>query len=324
MTRALSSSLLTWLRCFDAAVQHGSFTRAAVELNVTQGSVSQQVKKLEEYLGGELFVRGNRQLSLTNSGKELAEVTHHSFSVLRQTIERLRLDGQGLNSFRLSCSPSFAMMWLTPRISHFLRSYPQLSVRIQGEFHYIDRFSMEKEDVQAGIRFDPGGYKNTRAKEFLDEWLIPVCSPSFLSQHPELNQEQSIAAGYLLHDASPWENAPLEVEWDYWLKTAGYRLNKGGGAGLHFNLSQLALSAAYSDQGLAIGRFALVAEDLKAGRLVAPFPYIVNSPAKYHFLSGNNQSKSSLLLEHWLFEQAELFKLERSRLLKQLSLTRLE
>src|SRR3546814_12076491 len=60
------------LRTFEVAARHLSFTRAAAELHVTQGAVSQQIKQLEASLGFPLFHRSPRGLSLTDKGEELA------------------------------------------------------------------------------------------------------------------------------------------------------------------------------------------------------------------------------------------------------------
>ncbi|HHU94027.1 MAG TPA: LysR family transcriptional regulator [Alcaligenaceae bacterium] len=320
MIKPLSSSVLTWLRCFDSAARHESFTRAAAELNVTQGSVSQQVKKLEEHLGVELFIRGGRQLSLTAAGVELAEITAHSFHTLALTVNRFKSKNQGVNTIKLSCSPSFALMWLTPRLNSFLRDNPQLSIRVQGEFHHLDRFRMENEDVQGGIRFDPGGYKETRAVSFMDEWLVPVCSPEFLEAHPELVDSTEIPTQYLLHDSQPWAMAPLDIEWSTWLKGVGFSYESVENTGTHFNLSQLALAAAFSNQGIAIGRLALVLDDLLSGRLVTPYKQVVRSLASYYFLSANTQNKNSALLENWLLEESARFKAYRKQAVKELGL----
>lgn len=324
MLKPLSSSVLTWLRCFDSAARHESFTRAAAELSVTQGSVSQQVKKLEEYLGIELFIRGGRQLSLTAAGAELAEITAHSFHTMALTVNRFKNENQGLNIMKLSCSPSFALMWLTPRLSSFLRANPQLSIRVQGEFHHLDRFRMENEDVQGGIRFDPGGYKDTLAISFMDEWLVPVCSPEFLQAHPELVGTTEIPTQYLLHDSQPWEMAPLNIEWSTWLKGVGFKDEFAESTGTHFNLSQLALTAAFTNQGIAMGRIALVLDDLISGRLVTPYKQVVRSLASYHFLSANIQNKNSALLESWLLEESARFKAYRELAVQKLGLSLLD
>lgn len=310
MTKHLSASVLAWLRSFDAAARHNSFTRAAAELNVTQGSVSQQVKNLEEYLGVALFMRGQRHLSLTPQGKQLAGTTTHSLADLSRAVASLKIRPHTQHT-TLSCSPSFAMLWLTPRIGSLIQAQPQLSVRIQGEFHMLDSFRLEEDDIKAGIRFDPGGYTDLKATEFLDEWLIPVCSPHFLAQHASVLKQGQLRSEWMLHDANPWDNAPENAEWNHWLKKTG-RPVPAHHTGMHFNLSQLALTAALSGQGIAMGRLALVLEDLKKQLLVCPFAEAVKSQASYYLVSASIEGEEVNLIRQWLLDEGRRFVEQRA------------
>ena len=104
----LSPSLLAWLRSFDAAARHGSFTKAAAELCITQGAVSQQVKQLEDWLRRPLFLRTPRALVPTPEGKWLAVVLRESFDAIESTLAQMRQPPEAATA-TLSCSPSFAM-----------------------------------------------------------------------------------------------------------------------------------------------------------------------------------------------------------------------
>lgn len=315
MRENLSSSVLTWLRCFDAAARNSSFTKAAAELHLTQGAVSQQVKNLEAWLGLPLFHRTARSLSLTEQGYRLAIAVQHSFQGLHVALAELR-QSRREQVTGLSCSPSFALMWLTPRMASLLGKNPDLTLRIQGEFHYLDRIRMEQEQIQAAIRFDPGGYRDLHALAFLDEWLVPVASPRFLADHPQIIQPADLPVSLMLHDAMPWENAPEHVEWDTWLQAVGVSIAEPH-SGVQFNLSQLALAAARSGQGVAMGRMALVLEDLRLGHLVQVFPQVVESRASYQFVTQRRRSDNMNRIEHWLLEEGQSFRVERDRWLAQ-------
>src|SRR5574337_2236885 len=125
MNSRLFPSLLAWLSCFEAAARHGSFPRAAAELCSTQGAVSQQVKQLETWLGRPLFVRTPRTLMPTPEGKWLAVVLRESFGAIEDALSQMRLVGDAPVA-TLSCSPSFAMQWLTPRLGEFFREHPDV------------------------------------------------------------------------------------------------------------------------------------------------------------------------------------------------------
>ncbi|MEH3087770.1 MAG: LysR family transcriptional regulator [Xylophilus ampelinus] len=318
----LSPSLLTWLRCFDAVARNHSFTLAAQELHVTQGSVSQQVKKLEEYLGLPLFQRKGRSLSLTREGMRLSLVSEQSFGTLNQAVGKLRREQRVHNApLNLSCSPSFAMLWLTPRVGDLMQGKAGVAVRIYGEYHLLDRATMGLSGIQAGIRFDPGHYADLRAEPFLDEWLLPVASPEFLARHPRIRTLADVPQGMVLHDESPWHGAPQNIEWDTWQQAAGCPLGRPGG--VYFNLSQLAMVAALSGQGVAMGRMALVYDQLRSGRLVPPFPVAVKSRASYHFLCGEKASGTDEHLRRWLRENGEQFRHERDALLSELGIQKI-
>lgn len=315
MKYKLSPSLLTWLRCFDAAARNNSFTKAAAELHVTQGSVSQQVKRLEDHLGVVLFHRTRRSLVLSQDGFRLAIAVSQSFQVLDDALGQLRRNGN--QALSLSCSPSFAMVWLTPRLGQLLRENPDLSVRVHGEFQALDRYRMEEEHIQAGIRFDLGRYSDLYAEEFLDEWLIPVASPSFIAAHPEIKQPADLPSAFMLHDAVPWDNAKEYTEWNTWLEGVDSPV-PATHDGQHFNLSQLAITAALTGQGVAMGRMALVLDDLTKGRLAPIFATPVRSKASYYFISNSQGMENIGIIETWLNRESKRFQQVRDAWLKTL------
>ena len=304
------------LRCFDMAARTGSFTRAAAELNLTQGAISQHVKNLEKHLGKPLFIRGGRNLMLTDDGELLHSSTATAFRELERTLERLRQPGGTNRTLGISCSPSFAMLWLTPRISNLIRAHPELSVRIHGEFHMLDQLRMEEENIEVGIRFDPGQrYAGLQVTQFLDEWIVPVTTPAFLAKHPEILETGKIAPQLMLHDERPWDSAPDHTEWNCWLNAMGHAVPEHH-TGLHFNLSQLALTAAASGHGVAMGRLALVYESLRSGQLVAPVPRAVPSEASYLIVvSPKRETETACVLRTWLKTEGQRFKQKRDQLL---------
>lgn len=311
MTTTLSSSLLAWLRCFEAAARHRSFTRAAGELCVTQGAVSQQVKQLEQWLGRPLFVRTPRALVPTPEGERLRVVLHDSFAAIEGALGQLRRRGDA-GPVSLSCSPSFAMRWLTPRLGSFFRDHPDIGLRVHGEFQALDRGRMLREGIDAAVRFDPGAYRDVHARRFLDEWLLPVASPAFVAAHPQLRSPTDLRGELLLHDASPWDGAGEFEEWSAWLEQAGVEVPDLE-QGQRFNLSQLAIGAALAGQGIAIGRAALVLEDLQAGRLVDLFGLHMPSKAAYYFVCAQPQSPRAAAIEAWLMAEGAAARAERDQ-----------
>ncbi|RZT36785.1 LysR substrate-binding domain-containing protein [Cupriavidus agavae] len=312
MANTLSASLLGWLRCFEAAARHCNFTQAAAELCVTQGAVSQQVKQLEQWLDRPLFLRTPRALVLTPEGERLRFVLRESFQAIESTLTQLRKRDK--HPIALSCSPSFAMVWLTPRLGNFFRQHPEIGLRVYGEFHALDRSRMMRDGIEAAVRFDPGGYPDLKARVFLEEWLVPVASPAYLAAHPELASPDGLRAGMLLHDVSPWDGASEFEEWQCWLAHAGVTLPDES-EGQRFNLSQLAINAALAGQGVAMGRTALVLEDIESGRLVDLWGIHAPSRASYHFVCAHGQTEPVAEVEAWLAHEGAAFDAARRRLL---------
>lgn len=314
----LSSSLLAWLRCFEATARNKSFTKAAAELCVTQGAVSQQVKQLEAWVQCPLLLRHPRGLAVTADGQWLAAVVRESFQSIEGTLAQLRAKASP-GPLALSCSPSFAMGWLTPRLGDFYRNHPDIGLRVISEFHALDRAGMTHDEVAAGLRFDLGQYKDLAVTEILDEWLVPVASPDFLRAHPELRSPSDLDASLLLHDGNAWVGAEPYEEWELWLRHVDLSMESLD-QGHQFNLTQLAQAAAASGQGIAMGRLALVLDDLTSGRLVAPFGLPVRSRAAYHFVSAARPSAQVETVLAWLIEQKTRFTALRDEMLQRIAL----
>lgn len=331
MGTTISPSLLSWLRCFDAAARARSFTAAAAQLCITQGAVSQQVKQLEQWLRRPLFLRSPRALVLTPEGLRLHGVLRESFDALETVLLQLRAPAAG-EPLLLSCAPSFAMGWLTPRLGDFFRQHPGQDLRVVSEFEALDRARMAQRGLGAAVRYDPGGYTDLDDQPFLDEWLLPVASPAWLAAHPDLRSPADLRPEHLLHDDQAWHGADTHEEWRQWLQAAlpaglppalAQAVAPGAGAaspGRYFNLTQLALAAAAAGQGLALGRAALVADDLASGRLVAPFVLpdgrrALPGRASYRLVAPADAAPGVAPVLAWLRGQALSFVQQRQALL---------
>ena len=314
----LSPSLLVWARTFEAVVRCQSFTKAAQDLCITQGAVSQQVRQLEEWAGKPLLVRHHRTLSPTTEGQRLASALTPSLQAIEQGLAQIRTpDAQ--EALLLSCSPTLAMSWLTPRLGDFYRRLPEVGLKVMAEFHPLDAQRMRAEGLAAALRYDLGHYPDLKAQQVLDEVLLPVASPVFMAEHPEIRSPTDLDGAWLLHDESPWAGARPGEEWLHWLTQAGVawpanRLPQGR----VFNLSLLAVGAAMAHQGVAMGRLSMVLDELQAGRLVLPFQGYVTSRAAYHLICSASPPPAVALVQGWLMEQAAGFKGRRDAYLKPL------
>lgn len=316
-TVQLSPSVLAWARSFEAVVRCGSFTRAADDLCITQGAVSQQVKQFERWTRKPLLVRASRVVIPTPEGRWLATVLTDSLQAIETALVQIR-SPDALSALMLSCSPSFAMRWLTPRLGDFYRCLPSVALKVTGEFSAMDAARMAANGLSAALRFDLGIYPDLTPREILDDYLVPVASPGFIAEHAEIVTPSDLRASVLLHDGEPWVGATAHAEWARWFD--GVKVpspQEGLDGGRQFNMSLLAIEAALSGQGIAMGRLALVLEDLLSGRLCAPFPQFVRSQASYYFLTSGHSPEAMEHVHEWLASQAEAFRQRRDRFIRE-------
>jgi LysR family transcriptional regulator of beta-lactamase len=164
---------LNALRAFEASARHLSFTRAAMELHVTQNAVSAQVKNLEERLGVPLFRRLPRGLALTDEGTALLPSLSDSFERMRVVLEQLE-GGLKVEVLTVACVGTFAVGWLMPRLAAFQRDQPSIDLRLLTNNNRVD---LAAEGLDYAIRFGEGAWHGTDAEPLLAAPLSPVCSP---------------------------------------------------------------------------------------------------------------------------------------------------
>ena len=114
---------LTALRAFEAAARHESFPRAAEELGVTPGAIAQQIKKLEGWLGVQLFGRHAQGVSLTPEAARALPALTQGFDTLGQAVQGLR-QGAATTTVRIAALPAVAQLWLSPRLSALRAQVP--------------------------------------------------------------------------------------------------------------------------------------------------------------------------------------------------------
>jgi DNA-binding transcriptional LysR family regulator len=262
MTRPLPS--LNALRAFEVAARTESMTRAAAELHVTHGAVSRHIRALEAELGTSLFTREGRGLTLTPAGRRLRDSASGAFEQLRSCCEDLRRDKQGA-PLVLGCSGSVLARWVIPRLQRLGRDLPSLKLHLSA-VEATPPPAMPGLDATLLIAEPP--YPPTWQVQVLAaERIGPVLSP----RHPHCNalHKASLAAlgkEALLHTSS------RPQAWPAWARAQRVAIGR-----LHFGQSfehlYYLLEAAAAGLGVAIAPRQLVADDLAAGRLIAPWGF---------------------------------------------------
>jgi LysR family transcriptional regulator, glycine cleavage system transcriptional activator len=273
---------LNALRAFESAARLGSFKEAAAELGVTHGAISRHIQLLEEWLGPPaLFERSNRRVKLTPTGAALLAETSPSLDRLSAAAERHRSrDGKAPPAIlRVNALATFTLRWLLPRLGLFRERHPEIEVRLSTSNQPVDALDAEYDLI---IRGGPDTFYGFACRQFLSERRLPVCSPTLLAQL-QLNDVTDLKQHTLLHLST------LPRVWFDWLAAAGAPELEPA-ASLTFDHFYLTLQAALDGLGVAMGPTALVADDLKAGRLVAPFTEISVPARAYHVYQTDRQT----------------------------------
>jgi len=251
---------LNALRAFEAAGRLGSIKDAAAELHVTHGAVSQQVRLLETWLGAALFERLHRRVVLTPAAKAYLDEIGPLFEQLSQASARYGLVRPVSRTLNVSALATFTLRWLVPRLERFRDAHPGVDVNVETTNEPLESL---KDDWDVIIRGGPDTFYGYAMRPFLHEERLPVCSPALLRRQP-LHAAADLRAHTLLHTSS------LPRLWPDWLARARVP-SLAPAASLTFDHFYLTLQAAVDGIGVAMGPTALIADDLAAGRLVAPF-----------------------------------------------------
>lgn len=250
------------LKGFEAAARHGSFTKAAAELFLTQSAISRQIATLEDQLGVRLFRREVRRLTLTPEGEILRRAVGETLSRLAEVCAGLKA-AQRRPRVTVSAAVSIASLWLVPRLAAFQELEPDLDVLISADNRLID---LEREGIDLALRYVAPEAAPLGAVALFEELVFPVASPALAATLPAVLHAADLSRLTLLAFESahqtPW------FEWEPWLQGLGLG-QASPKAVLRFNQYDQLIRAAEDGRGLALGRGPLVAQSIAEGRLVA-------------------------------------------------------
>jgi LysR family transcriptional regulator, glycine cleavage system transcriptional activator len=302
---------LNALRAFEAAARHLSLTKAALELNVTPGALSHQIRGLEDHLGLKLFDRGVRSITLTAAGKALHPGLQAGFLHIRDALASLNTLGD-TRVFVISTSPGFTSKWLAPRLYRFSLAHPEIDVRVSSS---INNANFTTDGVDAAVRNLPVDAKSDEALEvekLVDQFLVPVCSPAFVERYGPFTSPDMLKGVPLIHDDSLSSRAVMPT-WADWFAAAGVR-DADVSHGLRFNTADHALDATVEGAGVLLAGDVLAYDDLRTGRLVMPFDLTLPSGRCYSFVCPKKRRDSAnvQVFRAWLREEAAA--LDRSKL----------
>lgn len=256
---------LNALRVFEVAMRQGSFTKAAIELRVTQAAVSHQVARLEDLLGATLFLRTSQGLVPTDEGRLLFPVLEHGFDAISRVLERLD-SRRDIEVLKVGVNTTFALGWLMPRLGLFRQTHPEIDLRISTN---NNRVEILREGLDMAIRFGTGGWTGHDAIPLLEAPLAPLCAPEMAAR---LLLPADLAQVSLLRSYR-------SAEWGSWFAAAGAACPPVTGPVFDSSVALAELAA--SGAGAALLPVAMFERYIAQGRLAQPFGVTVSAGRYY-------------------------------------------
>lgn len=283
---------LNALRVFEAVARLRNFTRAAEELGMTQTAVSYQIKLLEEYLGAPVFLRKPKSLDLTEAGTGLLPKVSDAFSLLSEAMASAQ-QAAG-DTLEVHAMPTFASQWLARRLRGFREAYPHIGIRLLRVGKSTD-FRNTTADV--AIDWSEKTADDVEYVELLRPAYTPVLSPRLAASIGGVHAPADILRLPLISPGDRW--------WDLWFRAAGIidpqlppdRSNI-------FESQDLEVSAALSDQGVAIISPFFFRDELASGRLIQPFDLCLDArdPIRLSYAAARRNTPKIRAFRTWITE----------------------
>jgi DNA-binding transcriptional LysR family regulator len=286
---------MSLLLAFEAAARHESYTRAAVELSLTQSAVSRQVQALEQQLGLTLFRREGRQVRLTDVGRLYQrEMTEALGRIRSATLQAIAYQSGG-GSLRLATLPTFGSKWLLPRLHEFYARHPSMRVNINSR---IDAVDFETSGIDAAIVVASADVPGLISHRLHAEELMVILSPATAAANKTWLPQRIAELTLLNVDNNP--NA-----WGEWFSHHGlpHRCMRLGPS---FELTSHLIQAVRAGIGIGLVPRILVAEELASGELISPGQPFPSQRSYYLTYPARNETLASLrAFRGWLLEQSE-------------------
>jgi LysR family transcriptional regulator of beta-lactamase len=282
---------LNALRAFEASARHLSFTRAAIELCVTQAAVSHQVKVLENRLNVTLFKRLPRGLMISAEGEALLPVLKESFDRMAEMLERFQ-GGHLRDVLMVGAVGTFAVGWLLPRLPEFQERHPFIDLRLSTNNNRVD---MAAEGLDCAIRFGDGAWHGLDAVRLFEAPLSALCTPAIAKRlrDPSDLMKETLLRSYRAD------------EWTSWLAQAGINHPASLLKAMMFDSSLAMMEAALQGAGVALAPPLMFSRQLASGAVVQPFD-IYTSRGSYWLtrLKSRVPTPAMMIFEEWVVEAA--------------------
>ncbi|HEV2503989.1 MAG TPA: LysR substrate-binding domain-containing protein [Mesorhizobium sp.] len=292
---ALNRIPLNGLRAIEVAGRLGSLAKAAEEMGISVGAVSQHVIRTEKLFGRPVFERTPRGLSPTPFGARMLASLEPAFRSIAQALDQAGATDRTV--LAVTTTPVFATRWLVPRLSAFQRKRPEIQVRIETGLTLTD---LDRSDLDVALRMGRGKWPGTSAELLLRQRIFPVCAPALASN---LRTPADLKS-------APVIRYPAMENWTDWLAPHGM-VEADLPQGLSFSDASLSLEAATAGLGVMIAWQAIAADALADGRLVKPFEWEVETGIDLWFVASAAHANDAKIVAFKRWLKSELAGQER-------------
>lgn len=262
---------LSALQAFEAVARRKSFSLAAAELHLTPSAISHQVAKLEDLFGMRLFERSTRGVDLTPVGQSYLQRVGSALGAINCATDDLRHGVQ--DTLYVHSSPSFASLWLMPRIGRFAQQHPHISLVLSASHMHSD-FHIGQMDID--IRYGQPNWPNLHVQPVFTERIMPLASPEFIRRH-QIRQPADLLSVPLI------QSSVNVVQWPEWFAQHGGDQRPERMA-LRFDRAMMSMDAAVQSLGVALESAVLGRSHIDAGRLQPVFGAESSLEVKAHFV----------------------------------------
>lgn len=283
---------LSSLRAFEAFARLRSVSAAADDLCVTHSAVLHQLKRIQDWIGVELYSRGPNGLELTMTGERYRITVCDAFAKVAAETEQLKV-GQN-STVNVACLPMFGTAWLLMRLPDFWAKHPTVSLRM----HYIPPDTRDFGDYDLWIGLEPGADAPSPGRmPLFCGAAAPVCSPDYLRARAPIVEPCDLLEHTLVHDEDT-------SGWLRWFKATQTEfpdqqssIVKRDGA--------LTVASVMAGEGIGLLRPTVVSRQIKSQALVLVLDRVIDAD-HYYFLGWRHKKPleyGARMFRDWISKQ---------------------
>jgi LysR family glycine cleavage system transcriptional activator len=298
------------LRAFEAVSRLGSVSKAAEELCVSQGAVSQQLRNLEDHLDRELFIRTPNAFKLSEEGETFASVVQRSLGEIALAARKVART-KSRHGLTISASPIFARNWLRPNLKGFYELFPDVPVVIDKDLTMV---TFKNDGIDAAIRFTEGedGFDGLDSVLLFHVQVFAVASPAYIAEHGKLESLAEPGTHRLIDGTYNVKTGGVFTKWQD--VVSGSQIDSTVQHETFPDNDQI-LNAAVLGRGIALLPFQHVLEEIASGNLEYANPEPISSPMNCYFVSPADARPNGDLIafRDWLLDNLKKYNIEQSK-----------